>query len=88
MNTPETKQIMERFYSALEAIIAKGEIRGIATFCKLYDIDRRNFYAQRNDPNRNIFQMSWLQVMVKDFGVNAEWLLTGKGRMFKTTSPL
>lgn len=84
MNTTESKQILERFYSALDAIIAKGEIRGIATFCRLYDIDRRNFYTQRNDLNRNIFQISWLQIMVKDFGVNAEWLLTGKGRMFKT----
>jgi len=83
MNTPGSQQIMERFYSALDAIIAKHEIRGIATYCRLYEIDKRNFYAQRKDLNRGWFQLSWLQPMVKDFNVNAEWLLTGHGRMFK-----
>ncbi|HBG40211.1 MAG TPA: hypothetical protein DDW85_02205 [Porphyromonadaceae bacterium] len=75
---------MERFYSALDAIIAKKDIRGVATYCRLYDIDRRNFVAQRKDLDRGWFQISWLQPMVLDFGVNAEWLLTGRGRMFKS----
>jgi hypothetical protein len=84
MNTPATKQIIERFYSALDAIIAKKDIRGVATYCRLYDIDRRNFIAQRKDLDRGWFQASWLQPMVKDYGVSAEWLLTGMGRMFKS----
>lgn len=83
MNTPVSKQIMERFYSALDAIIAKKDIRGVATYCRLNEIDRRNFIAQRKDPERGWFQLSWLQPMVKEYGVNAEWLLTGMGRMFK-----
>ena len=83
MNTPVSKQIMGRFYSALDAIIAKKEIRGVATYCRLYEIDRRNFIAQRKDPERGWFQLSWLQPMVKEYGVNAEWLLTGFGRMFR-----
>lgn len=83
MNTPISKQIMERFYSALDAIIAKKDIRGVATYCRLYEIDRRNFIAQRKDPERGWFQLSWLHPMVKEYGVNAEWLLTGMGRMFK-----
>lgn len=74
---------MERFYSSLDAIIARNDIRGVATYCRLYDIDRRNFIAQRKDPDRGWFQLSWLQPMVKQYGVNAEWLLTGFGRMFK-----
>lgn len=74
---------MERFYSALDAIIAKKDIRGVATYCRLNEIDRRNFIAQRNDPERGWFQLSWLQPMVKEYGINAEWLLTGMGRMFK-----
>lgn len=83
MNTPVSKQIMERFYSALDAIIAKKDIRGVATYCRLHEIDRRNFIAQRKDPERGWFQLSWLQPMVKEYGINAEWLLTGMGRMFK-----
>lgn len=83
MNTPVSKQVMERFYSALDAIIAKKDIRGIATYCNLYEIDRRNLYAQRKDLDRGWFQVSWLYPLVKEYGVNAEWLLTGTGRMFK-----
>lgn len=83
MNTPATKQIIERFYSALDAIIAKKDIRGVATYCRLYDIDRRNFVAQRKDLGRGWFQLSWLIPMVREYNVNAEWLLTGFGKMFK-----
>lgn len=74
---------MERFYSALDAIIAMKKIRGVATYCRLHDIDRRNFITQRKDPDRGYFQVSWLQPMVKEYGISAKWLLTGIGRMFE-----
>ena len=84
MNTPTSKSIIERFYVSLDAIIAKGDIRGVNTYCRLYEIDRRNFIAQRKDLERGWFQVSWLYPMVKVYGVSAEWLLTGSGRMFKS----
>lgn len=83
MNTTVSKQIMERFYIALDAIIESKKIRGVNTYCRLYEIDRRNFIAQRKDLDRGWFQVSWLQPMVREYGVNAEWLITGLGRMFK-----
>lgn len=83
MNTPESKQIMTRFYTALDAIIARKDIRGVQTYCRLYGIDRRNFVAQRKDLDRSIFELSWMQPMIKQYSVNAEWLLTGYGEMFK-----
>lgn len=83
MNTPESKQIMTRFYTALDAIIAKKDIRGVQTYCRLYNIDRRNFVAQRKDLDRSIFELSWLQPMIKEYRVNAKWLLTGSGNMFE-----
>lgn len=82
MNTTASKQIMERFYSALDAIIESKKIRGVNTYCRLYEIDRRNFIAQRKDLDRGWFQVSWLQPMVREYGVSARWLLTGFGRMF------
>ena len=82
MNTTVSKQIMERFYSALDAIIESKKIRGVNTYCRLYEIDRRNFIAQRKDLDRGWFQVSWLQPMVREYGVSARWLLTGFGIMF------
>lgn len=83
MNTPVSQQIIERFYCALDAIIAMKKIRGVNTYCRENDIDRRNFIAQRKDLNRGWFQVSWLQPMVSEYGVNAGWLLTGRGKMFE-----
>ncbi len=82
MNTLISKQIIERFYLSLDAIIEAKKIRGVNTYCRLYEIDRRNFIAQRKDLDRGWFQVSWLQPMVREYGVSARWLLTGFGRMF------
>lgn len=38
---------MERFYCALDAIVAMKKIRGVNTYCRLYEIDRRNLISNR-----------------------------------------
>lgn len=83
MNTSVSKQIMQRFYDALDAIIAMKKIRGVNTYCRLNEIDRRNFLAQKKDLDRGWFQVSWLQPMVREYGVSARWLITGFGKMFE-----
>ena len=83
MNTPVRKQILERLYCALDAIIAMKKIRGVKTYCRLYEIDRRNLIANRKDLDRGWFQVSWMYPKVKDFGVNAKWLMLGAGKMFE-----
>ena len=81
-NSNSTKQIISRFYEALDAIIAQKKIRGVNTYCRLYEIDRRNLLAQRKDLERGWFQVSWLVPMVREYGVSSSWLLTGFGSMF------
>lgn len=81
-NTNVSKQIISRFYEALDAIIAQKKIRGVNTYCRLYEIDRRNLIAQRKDLERGWFQVSWLVPMVREYGVSSSWLLTGFGSMF------
>ena len=81
-NSNSTKQIISRFYEALDAIIAQKKIRGVNTYCRLYEIDRRNLIAQRKDLERGWFQVSWLVPMVREYGVSSSWLLTGFRSMF------
>lgn len=81
-NSNSTKQVIARFYEALDAIIAQKKIRGVNTYCRLYEIDRRNLIAQRKDLERGWFQVSWLVPMVREYGVSSSWLLTGFGSMF------
>lgn len=72
-----------RFFAALDSIIAIGKIRGVATYCRLHGIDRRNLITQRKNPERGFFQVSWLVPMVKEYGISARWLLIGTGKMIE-----
>lgn len=82
-NTETTKQVQMRFFAALDSIIAMQRIRGVATYCRLNGIDRRNLITQRKNPERGFFQVSWLVPMVKDYGISARWLLLGVGKMLE-----
>lgn len=83
--TDDTIAVISRFFAAVDALIAMKKFRGKASYCKLAEIDRANFNAQRKEYNRGFFQISWLIPLVRDFGVSSDWILLGKGDMFKKT---
>lgn len=80
---PENAKIVERFFIALESLITPHRIRGVKTFTDIYGINRMNLYQLKKDMGRGIFKPAWLSYMVRDFGISAEWLLTGTGTIFK-----
>ena len=80
------RNILSRFYQALDDLIAKRIIRGVNTYCRLYGIDRRNLTKQREDLSRSIFDVSWMVPMVSVYNISATWLLTGKGEMYTQRS--
>ena len=79
--------IKERFFTAIRRLMELGTLRGRQTYCRLYGIDKRNFYAQEQDTQLLRLQLYWLVPLVEVYGVSAEWLLTGHGAMFKTEPP-
>ena len=83
MQTPESQIIVKRFFEALYRLKADRKIRGKQTFTREYDINRWNLNTLEKEPERDIFQVSWLLFLVRDFGVSSMWLLTGRGDFYQ-----
>jgi len=88
MNNPESIAIIKRFYEAIDMLIAGKVIRGKQTFTKKYDINRRNFATVQRKPESDMFQLVWISYLVTDFGISAEWIMTGRGPMFDREPPV
>lgn len=83
MQTTDSQQIILRFYNALKFLKSRKIIRGINTFTNRYNINRWNLITQMKNPERDMFQVAWLSYLVNDYGISAEWLLTGNGEPIK-----
>ena len=73
--------IVGRFFAALAWLKESKQIRGVKTFTDRYGIHRRSLQRLQKDPSTNDFKAAWLTYLVVDFGISAEWLLTGEGQM-------
>lgn len=83
MNSFIEVQINQRFFQALEQVISLGLIRGVQTFTREHNIDRRNLLRVKKEPTDNSLNIEWIYHLVNDFNISADWILTGKGSMFK-----
>ena len=78
-----TLAIMERFFTAFDIAVQNRLIKSIAEYCRDYSIAPTLFIPQRKDSNRGYFEVGWLVPLVRDCGISATWLLTGRGMMFQ-----
>lgn len=85
MQTDESQKIIKRFFEAIYALKARKDIRGKQTFTVRYGINRWNFNMLEKNLTSDVFQVAWLGYLAKDYGVSAQWLLTGQGEMFRKT---
>lgn len=81
MTQEEQNNIVGRFFEALDWLKASRRIRGVKTFTDRYGIHRRSLQRLRETPGTNDFKAAWLTYLVVDFGISAQWLLTGEGPM-------
>lgn len=63
-------------------LIAQKQIRGLQTFTTKYDINRWNLVSLKQDPDIRVLKPEYIAILVKNFGVSAEWVITGRGGMF------
>lgn len=80
-----TQNINERFFLAIATLKRQRTIGGLGGFCKLYGISTGNMYTIRNK-KQGAVKIDYLYYLVKDFGVSADWLLTGEGSPFRQNS--
>lgn len=79
----QTKAIMQRCFQAVDTLIADGVLKSNYQYCNTHGIDRRHFAAQKKDPEKGYFEVSWLVPLVSLYGISSDWLLTGRGQMSK-----
>ena len=82
MQTQDSQKIIKRFFQTLAFLKEAKVIRGKQTFTREHNINRWNMNTLEKNPSSDIFQAAWLTYLVKDYGINAHWLLTGEGDMF------
>ena len=74
---------MDRFFEAFEIAVQNRLIKSVTEYCRDNSIAPPHFYTQRKDRNRGYFEVGWLVPLVRDCGISATWLLTGRGMMFQ-----
>jgi hypothetical protein len=79
MQSTDSVRVVSRFFVALQLLKDSGAIRGKKTFTDRYGINRWNLNTCEKEPSRDIFQVSWLTYLVRDYDVSPRWLLTGEG---------
>lgn len=92
---PTIDAIHRRFFDALDVIIENGKTNGLQTFCNEHGLQRNKYSKIRmelRNPERRkeekahryrSIDIDALTHLCNDFNISAEWLLLGKGKMFK-----
>lgn len=75
--------VTKRFFEAIGMLKAQKKIRGLQTFTREYGLNRWNVNSVKWEPEKRILKPEWIVYLVRDYGISAEWILLGKGRMFK-----
>lgn len=92
---PQVHDIQKRFFQALDTLIQGGRIRGLKTFCNQYGLHRPKYSNIRTgirnegkvdnrDSGYKLIDIDAMAYLVSDYGVSADWLLLGRGGMFRT----
>lgn len=84
MTSQDGVNITNRFFKAIDELKARKVIRGLGTFTNRYNINRWNLITVRDNPANATLKPEYISYLVDGYDVSAEWLLLGKGQMFKT----
>lgn len=93
ISQPQAIEITRRFFQALNLAIELGKVDGIKGFCEAHNLNRVKYATLKLTIDKPIDEMTYkcidvdaLAGICNDFGVSAEWLLLGRGKMLKTNA--
>lgn len=75
--------VTNRFFEAIDMLKAQKKIRGLQTFTRKYNINRWNMNTVKWNPEKSVLKPEWIVYLVRDFGVSADWVLMGRGNVFR-----
>jgi len=82
--TKTSLEINERFFEAVALLKQQKVLSGLYEFSTKYHVVRGNLYTIKSQKNGAV-KAEYLHYLVRDYGISAEWLLTGEGNVFKQT---
>jgi hypothetical protein len=81
MTEQEHLEIVSRFFEAIDWLKETRRILGLQTFARSCGVDRRSLRRLRAEPEKYSLKVGWVVHLVREYGINADWLLTGEGPM-------
>ena len=83
----EGTQITERFFQAVQKLKEDKRIGGLHTITKAHDINYWNISTVKNMPYSSMLKPEWIYYLVMDYGVSADWIITGRGDFYDHKEP-
>ena len=84
MNNPESVQIIDRFYQAINMLISNGTLKSKRAFAIDNKIEYTSFSRCETEQESDRFQLVWISYIVTKYPISLEWIMTGKGGMITT----
>lgn len=87
---PQVHQIQKRFFEAVDTLIERKIINSLSIFCEENGLHRPKYSNIRTFINEGkagtgykLIDVDALSYLVEKYGISGDWLLTGRGEMFK-----
>ena len=81
MVSAEGQKITARFFEAVDALISMGRLRGLQTLSKEIGVEGGNMRKLKRQPDTYILKPEYIRHIVIEYGVSANWVITGSGKM-------
>lgn len=85
---PQVIDIQKRFFTAIQMAKEVGRTTGLKSFCEDHNLNLVKYYRVKGGLGKPIKEMHYKSIDIDallyvchDFGVSADWLLLGRGKL-------